>query len=178
MTNIAVLVGSLSKASINKVLAKNLEALLPEGVTFTYADLHLPLFDYELEAAFPAEAQALKDVIEGADGVLFVTPEYNRSMSGVLKNAIDWASRPWGFSSFSGKPASVIGASSGPLGTAQAQAQLRNTVVYLNMKLLGQPELYINASTTFDENGAVLPASKEFLQKYVDTFVAHVQANS
>lgn len=177
MTKIAVLVGSLSEGSINKTLAKNLEALAPEGTEFVYADLDLPLFNYDLEADFPTKAKALKDLVESADGVLFATPEYNRSFSGVLKNAIDWASRPWGSNSFDGKPAGIVGASVGATGATQAQAALRNVAVYLNTKLLGQPELYINAPATFDGNGDVVAESKDFLQGYVDAFVAHVEAS-
>lgn len=178
MTKIAVLVGSLSKASVNKKLARNIEALLPEGAEFVYADLNLPLFDYELEPNFPKEATALKQLIEEADGVLFVTPEYNRGYSGVIKNAIDWASRPNGTNSFSGKPTAVAGASGSTLGTTQAQQALRNTVVYLNTILMGQPELYIDASKTFDENGQVVEASRDFLKRYADALVKHVQRHA
>ncbi len=110
MTKIAVLVGSLRDGSMNKMLAKNLEALAPEGTEFEYADLNLPLFNEDIEPNFPQEAQAAKDVVERADGVLFVTPEYNRGVPGVLKNAIDWLSRPWGQNSFAGKPAGIVGA--------------------------------------------------------------------
>lgn len=109
--------------------------------------------------------------------MLVVSPEYNRGVPGVLKNAIDWASRPWGKNSFNGKPAGLVGASIGPLGASQAQSQLRNTLLFLNTKLLGQPELYINGSTTFDEQGVVVEESKDFLKNYIDTFIAHVQAN-
>lgn len=175
MTKIAVLVGSLSEASINKKLAKNLAELAPEGVEFVFADLHLPLFDYELESAFPTEAQNLKTLIESADGVLFVTPEYNRSFSGVLKNAIDWASRPWGTNSFDGKPAGIIGASVSPLGATQAQQQLRNVAIYLNTKLLGQPELYVDAARAFNEDGSFTDDAKDMFQGYVDTLIAHVK---
>jgi chromate reductase len=174
---IAVLVGSLSQASINKKLAQGIEKLLPEGVEFAYANLDLPLFNYELEADFPGDAQALKDLIESADGVLLVTPEYNRSFSGVLKNAIDWASRPWGTNSFNGKPAAIIGASGSGLATAQAQQSLRNVMLYLNTKLIGQPEVYFNATQGFDTNGELTEDSAEFLQKFVDAFVAHIQDN-
>ena len=175
MTKIAVLVGSLSKASINQKLAKNLAALAPEGVAFEFANLNLPLFDYELEGEFPADAQALKTLIESADGVLFVTPEYNRGYSGILKNAIDWASRPWGTNSFDGKPAGIIGASVSPLGTTQAQQQLRNVALFLNTKLLGQPELYVDASRAFNEDGTTAEGAQDMFQGYVDALVAHVQ---
>ena len=177
MTKIAVLVGSLSQASINKKLARNLEELAPEGTEFMYADLHLPLFDYELEPDFPKEAQALKDVIEQADGVLFVTPEYNRGYTGVLKNAIDWASRPNGTNSFKGKPVGIVGASGGSLGTTQAQQALRNVAVYLDTKLMGQPELYIDGPRTFDETGKVVEASKGVLTKYMAALVDHIESS-
>ena len=177
MTKIAVLVGSLRDGSFNHTLAKNLEKMAPEGVEFAYASLEMPLFNEDVEAAdFPAEATTLKELVESADGVLIATPEYNRSFPGVLKNAIDWASRPWGQNSFDGKPAGIVGASIGATGTTQAQSQLRNVMVYLNTKLVGQPELYINAPQTFDENGEVVESSRETLQAYIDTFVAHVNA--
>lgn len=173
---IAVLVGSLSEASINKKLAHSVENLLPEGVEFEYANLDLPLFNYELESEFPSDAKALKDLVESADGVLFVTPEYNRSFSGVLKNAIDWASRPWGENSFDGKPAAIIGASIGATGATQAQSQLRSVAVYLNTKLLGQPEVYFDAGRGFDESGQATDDAKQALQGFADAFVAHVEA--
>lgn len=157
MTKIAVFVGSLQKKSLNRMLAKNLEAAAPVGVEFSYVDIStLPLFNQDLEAEFPASAQAMKDIVEAADGVLFATPEYNRSIPGVLKNAIDWASRPWGSNSFAGKPAGIVGATVSPVGTAVAQADLRHILVYLNVKLLGQPEVYFaTASQSFNEAGEV-----------------------
>lgn len=179
MTQIAVFVGSLRAESLNKKLAENLESLAPTGVTFTYADIgSLPLFNQDLEASdYPASAQAIKDIVASSDGVLFVTPEYNRSIPGVLKNAIDWVSRPWGTNSFDNKPAGVVGASASTLGAAMAQAHLRNIMVYLNTKLLGQPELYLaSAHEMFDEEGSVIDASNEFLKKYIDTFIAHVKS--
>src|SRR5215470_13687485 len=100
MTTIAVFVGSLRDGSLNKKLAKNLEELAPKGTTFDYVDLNLPLYNSDDEAAFPAAATTAKKKVEAADAVLIVTPEYNRSIPGVLKNAIDWISRPWGQNSF------------------------------------------------------------------------------
>ena len=178
MTQIAVFVGSLRADSLNKKLAKNLEDLAPDGTTFAYVDIaSLPLFNEELEVDFPAAARAVKDAVESADGVLFVSPEYNRGVSGVLKNAIDWASRPWGTNSFDGKPAGIIGASGGPLGTGPAQAQLRSIMVYLNTKLLGQPEIYLaGANAAFDEQGVIVETSRESLKQYIDTFVAHTES--
>lgn len=178
MTKIAVLVGSLQEKSVNKTLARNLESLAPEGVEFDYVDIgSLPLFNQDMEAKYPAEAQAVKDKIEAADGVLFVTPEYNRSYSGVLKNAIDWASRPWGKNSFHGKPAGIVGATISPLGTGPAQAALRQVAVYLGMKVMGQPELYLSVTEdTFDGDGNVTEVSREFLQGYIDALSKHIDA--
>lgn len=180
MTHIAVFVGSLRADSLNKKLAKNLEQLAPEGTTFSYARIgELPLFNEELEADFPASAQAVKDVVEAADGVLFVTPEYNRGVPGLLKNAIDWVSRPWGTNSFDGKPAGIVGASGGALGTGPAQSQLRSVLVYLNTRLMGQPEIYLaGAKAVFDDNDVVVEGSKQFLQDYITAFVAHVQSQT
>lgn len=171
MTKIAVFVGSLRNNSLNKKLAKNIEKVAPKGVEFHYVDLNLPLFNQDLEADFPAAAQTLKDIVEEADGVLFVTPEYNRSISGVLKNAIDWGSRPYGHSSFTNKPAGIIGASSGRIGTAVAQADLRHIVAYLGMKLMGQPELYLASATDlFDADDHITSELRPVLQEYITAF--------
>lgn len=176
MTKIAVFVGSLRKDSLNKKLARSLEKLAPEGVEFMYVDVDLPLFNQDLENNFPPKPQALKDTVEAADGVLFVTPEYNRSIPGVLKNAIDWGSRPWSKSSFPSKPTGIVGATSGVIGTAVAQSDLRHICGFLNVKLMGQPELYLaGASKAFDENGDVVEASRDYLQNYITTFTAWVR---
>lgn len=175
MTKIAVFVGSLQQNSLNKKLTENLERLAPEGVEFDYVDLNLPLFNQDLEANFPAEAQKVKDQVEAADGVIFATPEYNRSIPGVLKNAIDWASRPWGTNSFDGKPVGIVGATVSPVGTAVAQSDLRHIAGYLNTKLMGQPELYLAlAGDKFDENGTIDAGSEQLLQDYITSFVAWV----
>lgn len=178
MTKIAVLVGSLQTKSVNKLLASNLEKLAPAGTQFDYVDLgSLPLFNQDLELEFPASARAMKDVIEASDGVLFVTPEYNRSISGVLKNAIDWASRPWGSNSFSGKPAGIVGATISPLGTGPAQAGLREIVVYMGMKLMGQPEVYLTVSAeTFNENGDVNESLKQSFGDYILALTTWIEA--
>lgn len=177
MTRIAVFVGSLQEKSLNMRLAKNLEQLAPKSVQFEYVDIgSVPLYSEDLEADFPASARKIKEQVEQADGVLFVTPEYNRGMPGVLKNAIDWTSRPWLHNSFDGKPAGIVGASPTPNGTTQAQQQLRNVLVYLNMKLLGQPEVYFAfAANKFDDNGAILEEFKPQLQEYIDTFSEWVE---
>lgn len=180
MTKISVFVGSLQKGSYNKKLAQTLEELAPNDMVFDYVDINLPLFNQDLESDFPADAQKVKDSIEKADGVLFITPEYNRSVPGVLKNAIDWASRPYGKNSFAGKPVGMVGVSLGPVGTAVAQADLRHIVGFLDMKLLGQPEIYIaNAASIFNEDGELTDERwQKNLQQYIDTFDAWVKQNS
>lgn len=175
MTKIAVLVGSLRKNSYNQALAKALESVKAEGMEFEYLNLgNLPLFNEDLEINFPKEVQAMKDVIVAADGVLFVTPEYNRSVSSVLKNAIDWASRPYGESAFQGKPVGIVGASVVATGTAAAQVELRNIAVYLEMKVMGAPEVYVaNAPEVFDEAGNLISErwEKNF-RAYMTAFAA------
>lgn len=172
MTKIAVLVGSMAEGSINKKLAKALEELAPEGVEFVYPSVDLPLYDYEIE--YPQAAKDMKAAMADADGLLLVTPEYNRSMSGVMKNALDWASRPMGETPFPGKPTAIIGASGGALGTTQAQLMLRNVALHLGTDLMGQPELYINYPATFEADGTPKPESVDFLRNWVEAFVAHV----
>ena len=177
MTKIAVLVGSLSENSINKKLAKALESVAPEGVEFTTVDVDLPLYNHDLDGSYPEGPALLKEQIEGADGVLFVTPEYNRSFSGVMKNAIDWGSRPWGKSSFNGKPAAIAGASIGDLGTSQAQQALRNVLLFLNMQVMGQPEAYLNINKVLNEDGTIAEGSVDFLTEYIAAVAAHVEKN-
>ena len=176
MTTIAVFVGSLRTDSLNKKLAHNLEQLAPEGVRFDYVDLNLPLYNTDLENDFPKEVQTVKDKVTAADGVLIITPEYNRSIPGVLKNAMDWASRPYGQNAFDGKPLALAGASGGPIGTAVAQSDLRHIAGYLNMRLLGQPELYFNfAENKFDEEGKVVDEYKDHLNNFIQSFVTYMQ---
>lgn len=178
MTTIAVFVGSLRKESFNLRLAKGIERLAPEGTKFVYANLNLPLYNQDLDYNLPPEVVELKRVVEEADGVLFVTPEYNRSFPGVLKNAIDWASRPWGSNSFAGKPTAIVGASIGALGATQAQAQLRNVLLFLDTKVMGQPEVYFNSTTGFDEQGEIDASAKDFIAGFAQKFTQHVEANS
>jgi chromate reductase len=177
MTKIAVFVGSIRAESVNMKLARALEAHRPEGTEFVYVDITgIPLFNQDHESNPPQEVQTMKDTIEQADGVLFVTPEYNRSIPGVLKNAIDWVSRPYGNNSLAGKPAAVTGASGGSLGTALAQAHLRTILLYLDTTLMGQPELYFgHVMQQFDDAGAVTdPGKVEHLQKYMKAFTTWI----
>jgi chromate reductase, NAD(P)H dehydrogenase (quinone) len=147
--------GSLRKGSYNRAALRAAQSLAPSGVTFETADIDgLPGFDQDQEKNPPPRVIDLKAKIRAADGVLFVTPEYNYSIPGVLKNAIDWASRPYGDSAWQGKPAAVMGASLGMLGTARAQYHLRQCFVFLNMPVVNQPEVMIaTAATKFDQNG-------------------------
>jgi chromate reductase, NAD(P)H dehydrogenase (quinone) len=173
MTTIAVLVGSLHKESINKKVAQTLEHLAPKDVTFKYIDINMPLYDQDLEANFPAEAQAAKDIIEAADAVLFVSPEYNRSVPGVLKNAIDWISRPWGANSFVKKPVGVVGASIGPVGTAVMQSDMHHILAFLETEQFTQPEVYIGNVTgdMFDEDGQMIDERwRKNLEAYITSF--------
>ena len=178
---VAVLVGSLRKESINKKLGKAL-AKLGEGKFETqFLEIgDLPLFNQDLEADFPKAAQRLKDEIKAADAVLFVTPEYNRGMPGPLKNAIDWASRPYGTNSFAGKPAAICGTSPGAIGTACAQHNLRPTLGYLDVILLGQPEMYIQFKDgMIDADGNVGNAdTQKHLQGFVDKFAAWIERHA
>jgi chromate reductase, NAD(P)H dehydrogenase (quinone) len=172
---IAVFVGSLRENSSNKALAKSLERVAPEGMEFDYVDIRQPLYNEDIEnAGMPDEVKKLKESVESADGVLFVTPEYNRSVPGVLKNAIDWASRPYGQSSFAGKPVGIVGSSMGPVGTAVSQADLRRIMLFQNAKVMGQPEIYVaNAYEAFDEEGNLKSDrwEKNFRQ-YMEAFAA------
>lgn len=177
---IAVLVGSLRKGSFNQQLANGLIRLGPPDLSFRQSRIDdLPLYNQDDDGHQAEPVQRLKGEIRAAQGVLFVTPEYNRSVPGVLKNAIDNASRPYGDSAFAGKPAGVIGASIGPIGTALAQQHLRNTLAYLDMPTLGQPEAFIHAKEgLFDAAGNIGPDSQAFLQGWMDAFVAWVKRHT
>ena len=150
------------------MLVKALVKLAPKGMQIEIADIsNLPIYNQDDEAAFPASAQTLKDKIEKADGVIIATPEYNRSIPGTLKNAIDWASRPWGKNSFAGKPVLIAGVSVGKVGTAVAQSHLRQIMLYLDADVIGQPELYLGpAQEIFDNEMSIVNAeTKELLTK-------------
>jgi len=170
-------VGSLSSTSINRELAQVLIRLSPEDLEFTEIPIqNLPLYSPDYDADYPPEATALKDAIRQSDAVLFVTPEYNRSIPGALKNAIDWASRPWGQNAFDHIPAGVIGASIGQIGTALAQQSLRAVLSFCNARQMTAPEAYIRFSTeVFPGNGEVADESnRDFLKAYMAEFRDHV----
>jgi len=171
-------VGSLSSTSINRVLSKALIRLAPEDLKFSEIPIgNLPLYNPDFDANYPPEATALKKTIAAADAVLFVTPEYNRSIPGALKNAIDWASRPWGKNSFHHIPAGVIGASIGAIGTAVGQQSLRAVLSFCNARQMTSPEAYIHFShEVFASNGEVSnEATESFLRTFMTEFRDHVE---
>lgn len=175
--NIVAISGSLRKDSFNTALLRGLQALAPSGMQLEIVDIgNLPLYNSDAEASFPTAAQALKDKIAAADGLIIATPEYNRSISGVLKNAIDWASRPYGKNSFAKKPVLVAGVSGGNIGTAVAQSHLRQILLHLDANIIGQPELYLGpAKDIFDEEGNIINAStKELLTKALGVLAERV----
>ncbi|HET6911789.1 MAG TPA: NADPH-dependent FMN reductase [Rhodanobacteraceae bacterium] len=174
---IAVLIGSLRKGSFNKQLAHALQKLAGDKLAFEYINIgDLPLFNQDNEKDYPPAAKQMKEQIKNADGVLFVTPEYNRSIPGVLKNAIDIASRPYGTNAFAGKPGAVIGTTMGSTGTALAQQHLRNICVFLDIPMLQMPEAFIQYKEGLiaADGSITVDSTREFLQGFVDKYVAWV----
>jgi chromate reductase len=170
-------VGSLSSTSINRVLSRALIRLAPAELEFAEIPIgNLPLYSQDYDPSYPPEAVAMKDAITRSDAILFVTPEYNRSIPGALKNAIDWASRPWGQNAFDNMPAAVIGASTGQIGTAMAQQSLRGVLSFCNARQMTTPEAYIKYSPEiFADDGAVTNEStKEFLKTYMSDFHTYI----
>jgi len=179
-TRIAVIVGSLRKDSFNQKLALALAKLAPEDFTFEHVRIDdLPLYNQDDDGNQAASVKRLKTEIAAADGLLFVTPEYNRSVPGVLKNAIDHASRPYGQSAWAGKPAGVVGISVGAIGTALAQQHLRNVLAYLDVPTLGAPEVFLQTKDDlFDDKGHIgTEASKKFLQGWMDKYVGWIKSH-
>ncbi len=176
---IGVIVGSLRKDSFNKKLATGLCKLAPKEFEFKFLNISdLPLYNQDEDANQPASVKRFKSEIKDSNGIMFVTAEYNRSIPGVLKNAIDHASRPYGESAWQGKPAGVIGTSVGTIGTAMAQQHLRNVLSYLDMPTMGQPEAFLQVREgMFNENGDIGEASKAFLQAWMDSFVKWVKTH-
>jgi chromate reductase len=171
-------VGSLSSTSINRTLSKALIALAPEGLEFTEIPIgNLPLYSPDHDSSYPPEALALKEAIAASDALLFITPEYNRSIPGALKNAIDWASRPWGQNSFDHMPAAVCGASIGQIGTAVAQQSLRGVLSFCNARQMTAPECYVYFKPeVFTEAGEVLDeTTKAFLTDFMGEFRTHTE---
>ncbi|WP_394787087.1 NADPH-dependent FMN reductase [Rhodoferax sp.] len=174
---IAVAVGSLRRDSFNQQLAHALEKLAPSNFSFKHLPIgELPLYNQDDDGNQSEPVLRMKNDIAASQGLLFITPEYNRSIPGVLKNAIDHASRPYGHSAWKGKPAGVIGISVGAIGTALAQQHLRNILAYLDVPTLGQPEAFVQAKEgLFDKDGQIGEASRKFLQGWVDSYVDWVK---
>jgi chromate reductase len=177
---ITVVIGSLRRESINRKLANAVVRMAPSQFTFKNLRIDdLPLYNQDDDSSQAEPVLRLKSEIQAAQGVLFFTPEYNRSMPGVLKNAIDHASRPYGQNAWAGKPAGVLGASIGAIGTAVAQQHLRNSLAYLDVPTLGQPEVFLTVGDGFfDANGAIAnERTRKFLQGWMDKYVGWVKTH-
>jgi chromate reductase len=175
---IGYFVGSLASGSINRTLSKALIRLAPDDLEFTEILIKdLPLYNSDFDSDYPPAGLALKEAIAASDGVLFISPEYNRSIPGALKNAIDWGSRPWGTNSFARKPSGIIGASPGAIGTAVMQSNMRSVLSFLDAPQLNSPEAYITfRADDFGEDGEVLNEKTEaFLRHYMEEYCAFVQ---
>jgi chromate reductase len=177
---IAVVVGSLRRDSFNRKLANAIVKLAPPEFSFKQVEIgNLPLYNQDDDANQAESVKGLKAEIGAANGLLFVTAEYNRSIPGVLKNALDHASRPYGQSAWAGKPAGILGVSVGAIGTAMAQQHLRNVLAYLDVPTLGQPEAFIHAKESlFDNAGNIGADSQEFMQKWMECYVAWVKKHT
>lgn len=177
MKTIIGISGSLRSNSWNTLVLESMQSMFPDGYQLVVYPLNdIPLYDADTEAEIPAAVTEFKSAIESADAVIIATPEYNRSIPGVLKNAIDWATRPYGSNSWANKPLGIIGASTGVLGTAVAQAHLRQIMTYSNMRIMGAPEVYLaSIASKFDALGNLIDQPTiDRLQKLVDNFVLHI----
>lgn len=175
---VGYLIGSLAKASINRKLAKALIRLAPEGLEFTEIPFgDLPLYSYDYDDDYPPVARDFKAAIKASDAILFVTPEYNRSIPGGLKNAIDWASRPYGTNSFTHKPSAVIGTSPGAIGTAVAQQSLRSVLGFCNSPQMNAPEAHITFTPGMitDDGEVTVKSTEDFLRNYMAEFHDHIE---
>ncbi|MGB8606270.1 NADPH-dependent FMN reductase [Bradyrhizobium sp.] len=176
--NVVVIVGSLRKESFSLKIANALVKLAPAPLKLNLVTLHdISFFNQDLEATPPADWVNFRETLQKSSGVLFVTPEYNRSIPGVLKNAIDVGSRPYGKSSFIGKPIGIVGNSPGPLGGVSAAKHLQNILPGISGPIMGQPEIYLNAvGDAFDEKGHLTKeALQKVLQQYIDAFAAFIE---
>jgi chromate reductase, NAD(P)H dehydrogenase (quinone) len=176
--NVGYFIGSLSSTSINRVLSRALIKLAPRELEFNEIQIRdLPLYSPDFDQDYPSEALALKAAIAASDAVMFVTPEYNRSIPGALKNAIDWASRPWGQNSFDHMPAAVIGASPGPIGTAVGQQSLRAVLSFCNARQMTAPEAYIRFTPGLisDDGEVSEETTATFLGDFMSEFHVHIE---
>lgn len=173
MHKVAIIAGSLRKDSINKKLARALQKAGNGIFEFEAIDIsQIPLYNGDLEASFPPEVQRMKDQVGACDAVIFVTPEYNRSIPGVLKNVLDWGSRPMSSNAWAGKPAAMTGASEGAIGTAVAQSHLRSVLGFLGMRLTVQPELYFQyrAGLIADDGSVSDEKTLKYLERFLNSF--------
>jgi len=178
--DVAVLVGSLRKESFSRKMAKTLVAMAPAPLKLEIVEIgQLPLYNQDDDANPPAASVAFKARVRKADAVLFVTPEYNRGVPGVLKNAIDLASRPYGDSAWEGKPGAIVSVSPGAIGAFGANHHLRQSLVFLNVPAMPQPEAYIGgAAKLFDTSGTLInDSTREFLQKFLAAFAQWIERN-
>lgn len=168
---ILTLIGGIAKDSINKRLFELIKPLAPQDLEFETFDItKLPYFSQDMEADIPEVVKSFKEKIQSADGILFITPEYNRSIPGVLKNAIDWASRPYAKGKWKNKSTAVLGASMGPLGAYSAQLVLKQTMSFLGAYVMWQPEIYFNFSAYIDEKGGLAETSKKLYARFFESF--------
>ena len=177
---VAVIVGSLRKESFNRKLAQAIAHMAPEGFSFEEIVIDtLPLYNQDADGNEVEAVKRFRAQISGANALLFLTPEYNRSIPGVLKNALDQGSRPYGHSVWAGKPGAVLGVSVGATGTALAQQHLRNVLAYLDVPLLGQPEMFIQAKDgLFNDDGTIGKASHDFFQAWLHRYVEWVKRHA
>ena len=174
---VGYIIGSLAKGSINRKLAKALAQIAPDTLELSEIPIKdLPLYSYDFDKDYPQVATEFKDAIKGADAILIVTPEYNRSIPGGLKNALDWASRPYGTNVFEHKPTAVIGASPGAIGTAVGQQALRPILGFLQAPQLGGPEAYIQFKSGLidDEGNITVPETESFLRGFLESFAGFI----
>lgn len=173
LPKVAVVVGSLRRESVNRTLAHALAALASPKLDLRIVEIgDLPLYNQDLEAELPASVVRFKREIEAADAVLLITPEFNRTFSAAIKNALEWGSRPWGRNSWNGKPAAIMGATPGAVGTAAAQSQLRSVAAVLGLSVLAQPEIYLNYRPgQISDTGEITDDGlRELLEGWVDRF--------
>jgi chromate reductase, NAD(P)H dehydrogenase (quinone) len=177
---IAVIVGSLRRESLNRKLANAIIKLAPSDFTFKHVSIGaLPLYNQDDDADPPESVKQFKRSVLASQGLLFFTPEYNRSIPGVLKNAIDHGSRPYGKSAWAHKPAGVLGAAPSPLGTAVAQHDLRSVLGYLDVRTMGQPEAYVQVKDgLFDDAGNIGTNYLKFMQAWMDSYVSWVKSHT
>ncbi len=174
---VGYIIGSLAQTSINRKLAMALSQLAPDHLHMSEIPIgDLPLYSYDFDKDYPPVATAFKEAIKGSDAILIVTPEYNRSIPGALKNAMDWASRPYGTNAFAGKPTAVIGTSPGAIGTAVGQQALRPILGYLQVLQMSSPEGYIQFKPDLidDEGRVSVPDTEAFLRTYMETFAQFI----